>query len=171
MSKEAALEGLKAAHGEFVAALTAVPPEAMAFRKPDDDYSLGGLIAHNVGVLQHYRLVLGEMLECGFTEVRPQDPPGFWEAVGAESKEPVPAAQVPEALARLAWEHAAFVADLHHVTDEEWDRKGPVFYGTATDALPTGAEDILGWVRDHYREHVPHVQELAEAWQERQAAG
>ena len=164
MGQESAIEGLNAAHRAFVDAITAVPTPALGFRKPEDDYSLGGLIAHNVGVVQHYRLVLGAVVECGFTEVRPHDPPGFWETVGERSREPLAADDCGSALDGLALEHAGFVADLKALSPEDWERKAGVFYGDADEALPTGGEDILGWVRDHYHEHVPHVQELAEAW-------
>ncbi|MGH2718593.1 MAG: hypothetical protein ACRDJU_08445 [Actinomycetota bacterium] len=127
MNQTEAVAGLDSAKSAFVEAIEAVPGDALAFRNPGEDYSLGGLIAHNVGVVQHYRMVLGEVVGGGFTETRPQDPPGFWEEVGARSKSPLPAA-----------------------------------------GLPAAPPDILGWVRDHYSEHVPHVRELRDAWQQAQ---
>lgn len=32
------------------------------------------------------------------------------------------------------------------------------------DALPTSARDVVGWVRDHYREHVAHIEQLLARW-------
>lgn len=167
MSREAALAALDGGKASFVAAIGAVPGEALAFRKPEDDYSLGGLIAHNVGVLQHYRLVLGAVTGSGGAEVRPEDPAGFWETVGERSKAPLAPEALAGALAELDEEHAAFTAALGALQGDAWDAKAPVFYGTAEEPLDTGAEDIAGWVSGHYEEHVPHVHELEEAWRAR----
>ncbi|HEU5001153.1 MAG TPA: hypothetical protein VFW71_00020 [Actinomycetota bacterium] len=164
MSRDAALAALDSAKASFVAAISAVPGEALAFRKPEDDYSLGGLIAHNVGVVQHYRIVLGALVASSGSEVRPEDPAGFWDTVAERSKAPLAAAGCAAALAELDAEHTAFMAELGALHGEAWDAKRPVFYGTAEEPLDTGAEDIAGWVGAHYEEHVPHVHELEEAW-------
>ena len=37
-------------------------------------------------------------------------------------------------------------------------------YGDAVDAFPTSPDDVIGWLRDHYREHVPHAEELLADW-------
>ena len=163
------LEGLESAKSSFEKALAAVPGEALSFLKPNDDYSLGGLVAHNVGVVEHYTLVLDSVLASGFTTVRPEDPPGFWESVAARSREPLAPDAAPAALAELDRRHAEFVAALRAVPEDDWERKAPVFYGNSQEALPTCAVDIVGWVHDHYLEHVPHIHELHEEWQK--AAG
>lgn len=165
MSRESALAALEGGKASFVAAISAVPGEALAFRKPADDYSLGGLIAHNVGVVQHYRFVLGAVVASGGAEIRPEDPAGFWETVAERSKAPLAAADLAGALAELEAEHSAFVAELGALEGDAWDAKTPVIYGSAAEALDTGAEDIAGWVAGHYEEHVPHIHELEEAWQ------
>lgn len=163
MELHAAVAALDEAKIDFVRAIQGVPSEALSFRKPEDDYSLGGLIAHNVGVVQHYRLVLLALVEGGFAPVRPEDPPGFWEQVADRAKSALPADGLPEALGELEREHASFARELS-ASGDDFERKGDVFYGSDEVPTPTSPEDILGWVRDHYREHVPHVHELAEAW-------
>jgi hypothetical protein len=39
-----------------------------------------------------------------------------------------------------------------------------VIYGEGQDPYPTSAEDVLGWLRDHYREHVEQSAELVSLW-------
>jgi hypothetical protein len=57
-------------------------------------------------------------------------------------------------------------AGARRLREEDWARKGPVIYGEGQDPYPTSAEDILGWLRDHYREHVTQSAELVSAWSE-----
>jgi len=37
-------------------------------------------------------------------------------------------------------------------------------YGAGQEAFPTSPEDIIGWLRDHYREHVQQSADLVAAW-------
>ena len=40
------------------------------------------------------------------------------------------------------------------------DHKAPVWYPGGSEAYPTSAADVLGWLTNHYREHVPQLQAL-----------
>src|SRR3979411_1955686 len=80
--RDTALEEFEAARAAFVDACAGVPDEALTFLKPGEDYALGGLVTHVVAVLEHYHLLLSAVLDAGFGEVRPDDPPGFWEQQG-----------------------------------------------------------------------------------------
>lgn len=169
MSRDAVLTDLGAAKASFEQALASVPAEALGFLKPGDDYSLGGLIAHNLAVVDHYRLVLAVVVDSGFAEVRPEDPEGFWEAAAARSKEGLLAEEAAEALAELDRRHGAFVEALRALPEEDWERTAPVFYGQSEEALPTCPADIVGWVHGHYLEHVPHIHELHGEWEKGRA--
>jgi len=171
MSRDAALADLEAARAFFVGAYDGVPGEAFSYLKPGDDYALGGLVTHVVTVLEHYRLVLSAVVDAGFGEVRPRDPPGFWERAGAACREGLRPDQAPGAFADLDRRHEQFVATALSLPEEDWERKGPVYYGTSEDALPTSPADISGWLQDHYREHVPQVAELYEEWRSAGGAG
>jgi hypothetical protein len=164
MSRDAALAELEAGRASFADAYHGVPGEALSFLKPGDDYALGGLVTHAVAVLEHYRLVLSALLEAGFEEVRPQDPPGFWERAGAASREGLRPDEAAGAFADLDRRHEEFVATALSLPEEVWEQKGPVYYGTSEEALPTSPADISGWLLDHYREHVPQVKKLYEEW-------
>src|SRR2546430_1057451 len=96
-------------------------------------------------------------------------PPGLAARPTGSSPPPAPPCgegrppdQAPEALADLDRRHEQFVATALSLPEEDWERKGPVYYGTSEDALPTSPADISGWLQDHYREHVPQVAELYE---------
>jgi len=47
-------------------------------------------------------------------------------------------------------------------TSIEW--KASVIYGEGQDPYPTSPEDVIGWLREHYREHVEQSADLIEEW-------
>jgi len=163
--RAAALQELGANRDAFVGAYDVVPDEALAFLKPGEDYALGGLVPHVCAVLEHYRFILSTVVESGFAEVRPEDPPDFWENQGRAANAGLQPAERAEAFAELARRHDAFVAAVEELPAEDWDRKAPVWYGAADEALPTSPADIWGWLNDHYLEHIPQVSELQADWE------
>src|SRR5229473_3209570 len=50
------------------------------------------------------------------------------------------------------------------LSEAEWQHKTPVVYGEGQDPFPTSADDVVGWLRDHYREHVQQCPELIASW-------
>src|SRR5437879_12723240 len=76
MEREAALADFEAARKEWEEAFSRVPDGALTYLKPGDDYALGGLQVHVNWVLAHYRRVLDGIVEAGFAQIGPQDPPG-----------------------------------------------------------------------------------------------
>ena len=48
--------------------------------------------------------------------------------------------------------------------ESDWARKAPVVYGGGQEPFPTSPDDILGWLRDHYREHIDQSAALVEEW-------
>jgi hypothetical protein len=48
----------------------------------------------------------------------------------------------------------------------DWQLKTPVVYGEGQDPYPTSPDDVIGWLRDHYREHVQQCPELVASWRE-----
>ena len=61
--------------------------------------------------------------------------------------------------------HDRLAARLRKMAYEEYGRQAPVHYGGSPDPYPTSAHDIIGWLTDHYYEHVPHIEQLLEGWQ------
>ena len=162
--RDTALEEFESARAAFVDAYAGVPDEALAFLKPGEDYALGGLVTHVVAVLEHYQLVLSAILDAGFGEVRPEDPPGFWEQQGRRAHAGLRSEERRVAFGELDRRHEGFVATMALLSGEEWDRKAAVWFPDAAEALPTSPGDIWGWLNSHYLEHVLQVGELQEEW-------
>ena len=74
--KDEALIDFAAAREEWETAFAQVPDAALEYLKPGDDYALGGLQVHVNWVLVHYRRVLDGLIDRGFTQLPPLDPPG-----------------------------------------------------------------------------------------------
>ena len=159
-----ALKELESARAAFVGAYAEVPDEALAFLKPGEDYALGGLVTHVIAVLEHYRFVLSAIVDAGFGEVRPEDPPGFWEQQGLRAHAGLQPDERAAAFGELDRQHGRFVATVASLPPEDWDRKAAVWFPNAAEALPTSPGDIWGWLNDHYLEHVPQVGNLHEEW-------
>jgi hypothetical protein len=167
MEREALLSDFEGARSEFVTAMAAVPDEALPYLRPGDDYALGGLAAHVEAVIRRYTGVLSAAEAAGWAEIRAEDPPGI-----AALHEQIRTGAFPggcaSALAGVAAAHDALLDQLRSLSD--WERQAPVRYGEGEPYL-TGAVEVIGWLGDHYREHVPQVRELLEEWRVSTAAG
>jgi DinB superfamily len=162
--KAEALSDFDKARNEWESALAQVPDEALAYLKPGDDYALGGLQVHVNWVLVHYRRVLDGLIAGDFAPLGPQDPPAEHDEVNKKAKAGLTANGRREALAKMAGLHESVRESANGLPDESWSRKAPVVYGAGQDPYPTSAEDIIGWLRDHYREHVEQCPELVASW-------
>jgi hypothetical protein len=60
--------------------------------------------------------------------------------------------------------HMSVVRATQGMAATDWSRKAPVVYGEGQDPYPTSPEDVIGWLRDHYREHVGQSADLVAAW-------
>jgi hypothetical protein len=61
--------------------------------------------------------------------------------------------------------HSKVIAAVGTLPAGDWDRKAPVVYGDGQDPYPTSPEDLVGWLRDHYREHVQQSADLIAEWE------
>lgn len=164
MEREAALADFEAARAEWESALAKVPDEALAYLKPGDDYALGGLQVHVNWVLVHYGRVLDAMISGGFAPIGPKDAPGEPEAANKRAKAGLTAAGRRESLTEMANLHQSVVRGVQSVAADDWTRKAPVVYGEGQDPYPTSPEDVIGWLREHYREHVGQSADLVVSW-------
>jgi hypothetical protein len=164
-SREAALADFEAARNEWVAAFQGVPDGALGYLKPGDDYSLGGLQTHVNWVLLHYRRVLDAIVRAGFGDVYPQDRPDEADEAGRCAQQRMTGEERRKSLDEMGRLHSAVAAAASRLADDDWARKAPVVYGAGQDPYPTSPEDVLGWLRDHYREHVGQSAELVAAWE------
>jgi hypothetical protein len=164
MDREAALADFDAARMEWEAAFARVPDEALAYLKAGDDYALGGLQVHVNWVLIHYRRVLDGIVGGDFKPLGPQDSPGEGDAASQKAKEGLAKGERARALSDMGRLHVAVTAAVTKVSAADWSRKADVVYGEGQDPYPTSPEDIVEWLRDHYREHVTQSADLVDAW-------
>lgn len=160
MEREAAIADFDAAREEWESAFAKVPDGALAYLKPGDDYALGGLQVHVNWVLTHYRRVLDGIIAGGFTELGPQDGPGDAEAANKKAKSGLEVRERAKSLDEIERLHKAVVTAVTRLQESDWARKAPVVYGEGQDPYPTSPEDIIEWLRDHYREHVQQSADL-----------
>jgi hypothetical protein len=165
MDRDTALADYNSARKEWESAFATVPDGALAYLKPGDDYALGGLQVHVNWVLTHYRRVLDGIIAGGFRQLGPQDAPGEGEAAGKRAKAGLGAGERARALDEMGRLHAAVAAAVTRMPEGDWSRKAAVTYGEGQDPYPTSPEDIIEWLRDHYREHVQQSADLVTDWQ------
>src|SRR5229473_5552577 len=165
MEREAALAEFDTARKEWEDAFARVPDGALTYLKPGDDYALGGLQVHVNWVLLHYRRVLDGIVAGGFKPLGPQDSPGEGDAAGQRAKEGLAKGDRAKSLADMARLHAAVAAGVTKLPASDWSRKAEVVYGQGQDPYRTSPEDIVEWLRDHYREHVTQSADLIDAWE------
>ena len=164
MDRDAALADFDAARKEWEEAFARVPDSALTYLKPGDDYSLGGLQVHVNWVLAHYRRVLDGMVRARFAQIGPQDPAGAEAKALEAARLGFSPAERHTSLDEMGQLHAAVHAAVRQMPAAEFTRKAPVIYTESEDPYPTCAEDIVGWLREHYREHVEQSADLIEEW-------
>jgi hypothetical protein len=164
--KNAALADFEKARAEWESALAEVPDEALGYLKPGDHYALGGLQVHVNWVLSHYRRVLDGLIEGGFAPLGPLDPPGEVAEALQKANAGLTADGRRDALTEMAVLHDAVLKTATRLTADDWLRKAPVVYGEGQDPYPTSPEDVIGWLTEHYREHVQQCPELVASWRE-----
>lgn len=164
MDKRDAMADFDKARAEWEAVLAAVPDDALGYLKPGDDYAIGGLQVHVNWVLVHYGRVLDGLIANGFAPMKVADPPNEIAETKVKTRAGLTAAERGESLGQMAALHARVVKAITKLPESDWSRKAPVVYGEGQEPFPTSPEDVLGWLRDHYREHVHQAPELVEVW-------
>lgn len=164
--KEAALADFEKARADWESALGQVPDEALSYLKPGDDYALGGLQVHVNWVLLHYSRIFDGLLAGGFAPLDPLDTWEEYKDFNARAKAGLTAAGRRKALAEMAALHASVMDAIQRVPVESWSRKAPVVDVPGHDPYETSPEDIVGWLSEHYREHVQQCPELLISWRE-----
>jgi len=163
MSRDAALAAYDEARDRFLTAFEEVPDAALGFLKPGDEYSIGGLLAHVTWGLTHYAGVLDGVVSSGFGEVLDRTDPADQERAAAEGRAALSPARRGAALSSLVAAHARLGGQVRSLAESDFERTAPVIYGAATEPYATSAATVVGWMTDHYDEHVPHVAELLAA--------
>lgn len=171
MERDAALADFDAARAEWEDAFGRVPDGALMYLKPGDDYSLGGLLVHVNWVLAHYHRVLTGMVRARFEQIGSQDPAGAEEIALKGARRGLTPEERRKSLEEMGRLHASVSSAVRKLNPDDWSRKAPVVYGEGEDPYPTSAEDVVGWLREHYREHVEQSAALIDEWKGATAGG
>lgn len=166
MDREAALADFDLARTQWESTFAEVPDASLAYLKPGDDYALGGLQIHVNWVLVHYGRVLDALKADPHNTLQPLDRPEESRAVNKRAKAGLTAAERKPALEEMGGLHRFVVETAAGISDDAWLRKTPVIYGKGQDPYPTSPDDVLGWLREHYREHVEQCPQLVASWRD-----
>ncbi len=164
MDRETALAEFDGARDAFLAAFEAAPDESLGFLRAGDIYAIGGLAVHCNWVLKHYHRVLVQLAETNAAGLRTADPPGENEEANRRALVGLTPMERSDEIAELDSLHQAVRRATLRLSTGTWEEKRPVFYGDVAEAYPTSPDDVIGWLRDHYQEHVPHAGELLAEW-------
>jgi hypothetical protein len=148
----------------FLDAYATVPDDALSYLPPGDEYALGALPIHVCDSMDRYLAVLDRVTRANYGPLDlGQD--AAMTAMSRQQHERMLQAR-PSAAERTGL--VAAVRDTHErlrrrldpLSDEEYRRSAPVIYDAGGQPYPTSAELIVGWLTDHYREHIQQIEEL-----------
>ncbi len=169
--RAAALSAFDRFRDGFEAAYRPIPDDALRFAPQGEDYTLGGLVVHVTDTIEHYGRVLGEIERAGYAQVRVVDPED--ETKLRREKQIRDGFAGPERAGVFAELRAAHdvVADMvRRLPADDYLRQAPVLYGPDTnDPYQTRAADVMGWLIDHYREHITQAADLHVHWKAAQS--
>jgi hypothetical protein len=150
---------------EFEEALRRAPDAALRYRPPGEDYALGGLVVHVADVLHNYARLIDAInavewrpLTAPGHETSPHDTTLIHDGFGGETR--------PAILEQMRTAHTALVQATLVSGPETFRRQAAVIYSGSSEPYPTSPADVVGWVRDHYKEHTQQITDLVSAWAE-----
>jgi hypothetical protein len=74
------------------------------------------------------------------------------------------AAERPAILHELATSHQEAHSRFSAVDAAAFERRAEVIYTAGTAPYPTSARDMLGWLTDHYDEHIAQTRQMLAEW-------
>jgi len=157
IDRETALANFDHARDDFEDAYSVVPDEALSFKPEGDEYTIGFLLPHITSVLKKYAGLVDKIREAGYGEVRLLEDERPDLSLGMHISRETELAEMEAA-------HDTLAGKLRELAYEEFGRQAPVIYPGTTEVYPSSAADIIGWVTEHYQEHIVHVAELMGKW-------
>ena len=168
IERETALANFDHARNDFTRAFAQVPDKAITWKPEGDDYTIGDLIPHVIGSINMYTVILDTMAGLGWGPTRPFEgaPHQLMEDNVARIKAIYAEGEGRDAVIHeLEEAHDALATRLREMAYKEYSQKAPVLYPPAEEPFPTSAADILGWLTDHYNEHIAQIWQMLEAWE------
>jgi hypothetical protein len=173
IERETALAGFDHARDDFEVAYARVPDEALDYKPEGDDYAISDLVPHITASIIGYSRQLEKMKEAEYQELRLVADTLHADLLQSHRQSRADASRKPsqrmDALDEMEAAHDELASKLRDMAHDDYTRVAPVYYPGSDEAYPTRPSDIAGWLTDHYREHIPHVQQLLEGWEKRNA--
>jgi hypothetical protein len=160
-----ALRWFEQARAEFKQAYADVPDAALRYLPEGDDYALGGLIVHIANTLENYVKLIGRMRSGRFEETRSAEGSGETPEMLEALKHGFDGPERARQWSRMDSAHDALVSEVTALGEADFQRTAPVIFGAATEATPTNVAAIMGWMIDHYRDHVGQARDMLAQWQ------
>ncbi len=169
INRETALANFDHARDDFEAAFARVPDAALGWMPEGDDYTLGDLLPHVIGSITNYKTVLDHIEAAHHSVVGPgwEADPGMAEHNALMHVIYAAGAGRAAIIDELDMAHDSLAARLRDMAYDEYSRATPVHYSGGADPYPTSAHDILGWLTDHYQEHIVQVGQMVTEWEKR----
>jgi len=173
IDRETALADFDHARDDFETAYEQVPDEALDHKPEGDDYAVSDLVPHITASIRGYSRQLDKMKEAEYRELRLVADTLQADLLESHRQMRADASRKPaerkDALGEMEAAHDEPAAKLREMAHDDYTRVAPVYYAGSTEAYPTRPSDIAGWLADHYREHVAHVEQLLEGWRKQNA--
>src|SRR6266540_2274897 len=164
--RETALAEFGRKREEYERSYDSVPDEALSYVPQGEDYTLGGLAVHVTDTLYHYRNVLDVMKGAGDQQVRAIDPEDDAKRKRDELvHNGFSGSEKQRVFQEMRAAHDDVERRVQALPEPDYGRKIGVLYGAdAQEPYPTDGGDVLGWLTDHYQEHIDQVAELMGKW-------
>src|SRR3954467_3995288 len=163
IDRERELADFDHARDDFERAYAGVPAQALDYKPEGDDYSLGYLITHVTASITRYSRLLDDLEAAEYAEVREaaQQPDAVPITTSSNAGEPdVEADPTAGIFEEMELAHDTIAAKMREMAHERYRTQSPVYYSGSTEVYPTSAHDIIGWLIDHYREHIVQVADM-----------
>ena len=164
-TRDEALTAIERARAAFKQAYKDVPDAALRYLPEGDDYSLGGLIVHVANAMENYVKVLDRMKAESFRQMKAAEGSGETPEMLEALKHGFDGPERARHWARLDSVHSALVNGVNALGDQDFTRTAPILFGAASEPMDTNAAMIMGWMIDHYRDHVGQVRDMLADWQ------
>ena len=148
---------------DFEASLRRAPDAALRFKPQGEDYTVGGLVVHVTDVLRRYTLLIDALRAHGFEAFQAPDYDTPAEDAALIRAGYDGAARGPQ-VEEMRSAHAALRDAAQSLPESEFTREASVTFGDAP--YPTSVNHVVGWVVDHYKEHIQQVDDLVSTWAE-----
>lgn len=163
--RDTKLAEFDAARLEFEESIRRAPDAALRFKPSGEDYALGGLVVHVAQVLRKYARLLDTIRDANWGACA-EPPSTDTSEEAALIRDGFSGPQRVSVLEDMRAAHAALVDAVKMAPAETFTWQASVTYAGSSEPYPTSSADVLGWVDDHYKEHIQQVADLIAAWSE-----